>query len=142
MTSNRASGCDAEQRGEGRQGQLQPVRLRLVAAEQQDGPPAGASGGRREARDVDRVREDLPRPARRADPLVGGALAELALVEDVVGREQSSPQRPVDGIGPLAGPARVPDPVLVDDEREPVGERSQSRARGRAAASSIPGTAA
>ena len=42
--------------------ELEPVALRLVAAEQDDGPVGGRGSGR-EAADVDGVRKDLPRPS-------------------------------------------------------------------------------
>ena len=107
------------ERGERRHGQLQPVGLRLVAAEEQDRAAGRSVRGRREARDVDRVREDLPGARGGTDPLVGGALAELALVEDVLGGVEQRAERPVHVVGLLARPGRVPDPVLVDDERDP-----------------------
>src|SRR5687767_9790959 len=50
--------------------------------------------------------------------MVGRALRELALVEHVVGGEQSLAQRPVDLLGAVARPAGVADTVLVHDERD------------------------
>ena len=86
MTRSCASGVDGEERGQRLEPELEPVRLILVATEEQDGPAVGGSLGRREMSDVDRVVEDLPRPGRLAEQLVGRPLAELALVEDVLGR--------------------------------------------------------
>ena len=99
------------------QRELEPVRLGLIATEEEDGPADGRRRRRREVRRVGRVVEDLPGPARCAQELVGGALRELALVHDVVGREDGPPQRVVQLVGPLARPARVRDAVLVDDDR-------------------------
>jgi hypothetical protein len=50
------------------------------------------------------------------EPLVGRALAELALVQDVIGGEQRSAERPVELVGGAAGPAGIGDAALVDDD--------------------------
>ena len=50
-----------------RNAELEPVRLRLVAAEDQDGPVRGTVGAGREELDVDGVREDLPACRRLAE---------------------------------------------------------------------------
>ena len=83
---------------EGLEPELEPVGLRLVAAEEDDRAAAG-SHYRGEPLDVDRVREDLPRAARLAEEEVGGALAERALVDDVVGGEHRAPERHVELVG-------------------------------------------
>ncbi len=95
--------------------QLEPVGLRLVAAEEDDRPVGRRRAGR-EPLHVDRVREDLPRSARLAEERIGRALAEGALVDDMVGGADDSPERLVQLVGALARPARVRDAVLVDDD--------------------------
>ena len=62
-----------EQRRERAQAELEPVRLRLVAAEQEHRAAVGRLGRGREALDVDGVRQDLPAPGRLAEELVRGA---------------------------------------------------------------------
>ena len=66
MTIRRASGS-RRARGETLSAELEPVRLRLVAAEEQHRPVRRRRGAGREAFDVDRVREDLPGPARLSE---------------------------------------------------------------------------
>src|SRR5207253_5230926 len=102
-------------------------RLRLVAAEQQHRAAGRRGRSRREPLDVDGVREDLPRATRLGDEAIRRALAELALVEDVVGREERLPDRAVERLVPVAGPGGVADAVLVQDDRNapPAGEREQ-----------------
>ena len=73
--------------------ELEPVRLVLVAAEQEHGPAARRMLGRRELLDVDRVVEHLPGPGGLAHALVRGSLAELALVEDVLSLPQNPERR-------------------------------------------------
>ena len=114
--------------------ELEPVALRLVAAEQQD-RPVGRRGSRREAVDVDGVREDLPRPRGLAEEEVGRALRERALVDDVVGRLHGRAERDVERLRSVSGPARIGNPVLVDDDRRRrrrrASQRSGRRSRGR-----------
>ena len=112
-----------EQRGEGLEPELEPVRLVLVAPEEECRPALGRALARREMSNVDRVVEDLPRPGRFADPLVGRPLAELALVEDVLGRPEDESERSVDRVRVRACPARVADAVLVEEERNPPAPR-------------------
>ncbi len=100
------------------QPELEPVRLVLVAAEEEDGAAFRRAARRREVVDVDGVVEDLPRPGRRSDPLVGRALAELALVEDVHGLGEDPPKRSVERLGAAPRPTRVAHAVLVDEERD------------------------
>ena len=134
-------GVRREERCERLQPELEPVRLVLVAAEQEHGPALRPAARRREALDVDRVVENLPRPAGRADPLVRGALAELALVEDVLRLRENPAQRAVERLGRRLPPS--PDSRRRSDSRG-AGCRAAGRARAarrdRAAARSIPGT--
>src|SRR5205085_6654681 len=60
----------------------------------------------------------------------GGPLAELALVQDVIGREQRPPKGTVDRVRLRAGPARVGDAALVDDHRNPAPPREAEERRG------------
>src|SRR6187455_1063305 len=101
--------------GERPQRELDAVRLRLVAAEDQDRPVRGTRRRRGEEVDVDGVREDLPGRRRLAEEEVARLLRELALVEHVRCRPKHPAQRPVDLLRSVARPAGVADAVLVRD---------------------------
>ena len=86
-----------EQRRERLERELEPVGLRLVAAEEQDGPVLGqrcSAGVKRPTSTA--LWSTSQDPAGLADPLVRRPLAELALVEDVLGRREQPPKRAVD----------------------------------------------
>ena len=68
--------------------------------------------------DVDGVVENLPRAPRLGHPFVRSPLAELTLVEDVVGLLEDDPQRPIERVGARAGPPRISDAVLIQQERD------------------------
>ncbi len=85
MTRSLASGCVSPQRCERPQRELEAVLLRLVASEEERRGTGERRLGGREVRRVDGVVEDLPGAARLPEELVGGALRELALVQDVLG---------------------------------------------------------
>jgi hypothetical protein len=109
------------------QRELEPVRLRLIPAEEQHGPAVRRRSRRREVLDVDSVVEHLPRPRRRSQKQVGRELAELALVQHVLGREQGSTVRPVQALGIRAGEARIGDAVLVENDRDPAAPRQREQ---------------
>ena len=108
-------GMRIEHEPEGLEGDLEPVGLGLVAPEEHD-RAFRRDGARRDPLDVDGVREDLPRPPRRAEVVVRRPLAERALVDHVVGRRHRAAERHVELVRPLTGPAGVRDPVDVDDD--------------------------
>ena len=72
-------------------------------------------------------------PARRAEEVVGGLLAELALVDDVGGRVEHArvAGRSARSVS-APGPRRIGDAVLVDDDRRAA---TPSRARSRVCSS-------
>ncbi len=94
------------QRRERLEPELEAVRLVLVAAEKQHGAAARRMLGGSEVLDVDRVVQHLPRPGGLAHALVRGSLAELALVEDVIGLPQDPMQRSVERLGARSLPSR------------------------------------
>ena len=104
---------------------FEPIGLRLVAGEQQHGRVRRFA--RCELLDIDGVRQHLPRPAGRSEELICGPLAELALVEDMVGGEQRTAERFVDPLGLVARPAGIRHTALVEDDRNvaPACEREQ-----------------
>src|SRR6188472_4399903 len=102
--------------GERPQRELNPVRLRLVATEDQDRPVRGTRGRRREEVDIDGIWEDLPRHRGLAEEEVARLLRELALVEHVRRGPKHPAQRPVDLLRSVACPAGVADAVLVRDD--------------------------
>jgi hypothetical protein len=118
------------ERGKRLERELETVGLGLVPAEKEHGAAAGGPLRRREARDVDGVVEDLPGATTGSCPFVGRPLAELALVEDVVGGGEQRADRPVDLLRVGSRPARIPDAVLVDDERDvPASQVHEKRAQ-------------
>ena len=135
VTSSRASGSSAIVRS--------AVSRRygcLVAAEQQHRAARRRLGRRREHGRVDGVVQDLPAAGAAPEIAVGGALAELALVDDVVGAPSDRPQPVVHLVRPRAGPAGIGDAVLVDDDRRPPAlRRAGSPPARRPAASSSRG---
>ena len=116
-------GTVGEQRRQRSQAELEPVCLRLVTAEDEHRAACGRPPRRRESLDVHRIREHLPAPARLAEKEVGGALAEVALVENVVGGQKRAPQRPVYLLDTIPRPARVANPILVDHDRRAAAPR-------------------
>src|SRR5207247_8436597 len=97
--------------------ELETVCLRLIAGEEENRTLSGRRLGRREVTDVDRVVEDLPRSARLRNEGVGGALRELALVQDVVGRLEHTAVPPIQLPRVASRPARVGDAVLIEHDR-------------------------
>ena len=106
-----------QERRERLEPELEAVGLVLVAPEEQDRPVLGGLLRRREVPDVDGVVQDLPRSGRLGDELVRRALAELALVEDMLGRAEHSTERSVEPVRAAPCPARIADAVLVEQER-------------------------
>ena len=81
------------------------VRLRLVTAEKQHRFAARRLIGRRETRRVDCVRSTSHVAGSLAEEAVGGELAELALVDDMVGRVEDVAQAVVERLVRSPGPA-------------------------------------
>ena len=103
--------------------ELETVLLRLVAAEQHD-RPVRRHRPRGEAVHVDGVREDLPRAVGHAEERVGGALAEQRSGRATWSAPWSARRSGTFSSSVLlAGPARVGDAVLVDDDLRPTPPR-------------------
>ena len=69
--------------------------------------------------DVDGVVEDLPAPYRFAEEQIRRLLAEPALEEDVIGSLERKAVPRIELICRLAGPTRIGDTVLIDDDGDP-----------------------